>query len=178
MVFGGRTPLAARMVDTKHVDPTERAVSDITWIAPASIVAIILNSLAGLVAPFVIGRPFFDDAFAATIVFVALPVVAVADFAVVRFLLLPAQFRAYRAPASEAPRPTYEETAAATTVLSYAFPVATAVYGVVIAICAGQALLMLPFAAIALVSHVGIGGYLRESLETLRRDISVGSAAR
>jgi hypothetical protein len=36
---------------------------------------------------------------------------------------------------------------------------------------------MLPFAAIALVSHVGVSGYLRESLETLRRDISVGAGA-
>jgi hypothetical protein len=134
-------------------------------------------SVVGIGLPYITDVQVSDDLFVSIVAVSAMLVVAFANFALARFILLPAQFRAYRDPPAGRDRAHYAEFAQATTVIAHGVPSGIAVVGAWAAVFAGQGLLMLPFTAIALVSHVWGQRYLRESLETLRRDISVGLGA-
>jgi hypothetical protein len=130
---------------------TDMASADrLAWLPAAGFVAVAGATVVGLVAP-LLGADAGFDRWTATIALIVLLWVSIANVAVVRFMVLPktvAQGEAARDSAR---------------VLGFAYGVAPAMYGVVIAILAGQGLLVLPFAAFSVLSLIINWSFLQEA---------------
>jgi len=139
------------------------------WIAPGSFGLIIAVTLTSLQLPSLGANEPSVDATVRKLLFASLLMIAVAGWLQIRFLVLPAIVRAQVRRDERVRRMTFGQTAFLAATTGYAFAAAPAVYGVLVVIFTGRAVLQLPFTAMALLIRLTVWLYLRDALEELRQ---------
>lgn len=126
------------------------------WLAPASLVAIIVLTLGPFfIVPRLVTASL--DETAGWLLVGALAVVSVVELLLDRFVVLPQ--------AVAQPESTQENVAT----IGYSFALAPAIFGNVASVFTGQALLALPFGAFALVSWAVVRQFLQDAYAEERR---------